>query len=153
METVRAPSWAALVSIPPLVVDGVERRGWARGPVFSADPLTGTLHMRYSARLRHVAWAGDAATQAAAALLLELIQADVGVRRLTLAAGEGVISNNVLHARSAFRDAGRAAGEGRLLLRARYYDRIGLPSDPPLPAARKADANAGRRESKHALAE
>ncbi len=37
-----------------------------------------------------------------------------------LAPGQGLICNNVLHTRSGFEDA----GEGRLLYRARYYDRI-----------------------------
>ena len=115
--------------------------------MFSADPLTGALHMRYSARLRNVHWAEDATTRAAAGLLRELIDNAAGVCRLTLAAGEGVLSNNVLHARSAFSDVDDA-DRGRLLLRARYHDRVVLDSD-------RTPAGGGltEREPKDALAE
>jgi hypothetical protein len=41
--------------------------------------------------------------------------------RLRLESGMGLICNNVLHARSAFRDD---PARPRLLFRARYYDRI-----------------------------
>jgi hypothetical protein len=40
-----------------------------------------------------------------------------------LQAGEGLISNNVLHNRTAFEDG---PGHRRLIYRARFYDRIDL---------------------------
>jgi alpha-ketoglutarate-dependent taurine dioxygenase len=53
---------------------------------------------------------------------LERILADSPyVLRLRLEPGMGIVCNNVLHARSAFRDAPQ---HRRLLYRARYYDRV-----------------------------
>ena len=47
---------------------------------------------------------------------------------MRFAPGQGVICNNVLHARSAFRDHDAAGGQ-RLLWRARYRERVaGVPS-------------------------
>jgi hypothetical protein len=97
------------------------------GPVFSVSPHDGTLHMRYSARPRNVIWAQDDATRSAAAFLLELFRhGDEHGLRYRLSAGEGVISNNVLHRRDGFRDD-PATGHKRLLYRARYYQRLPLP--------------------------
>lgn len=101
--------------------DGIARAE-AVGPVFSVDPATGDLHMRYTARTRSVAWKDDAATRAAAARLLEILDGDSGcVLRARLAPGMGLVCNNVLHERSAFEDA---PGRPRLLYRARYVERI-----------------------------
>lgn len=123
-EFLRALMAGDAFAIPPVVVDGREHRGWSSGPVFCIDESTGLPYMRYSARQRNVRWADDPVTRAAAAHLLELIDTHPDVVRLTLSAGEGLISNNVLHARTAFQDGDRP----RLLLRARYYDRIAVPA-------------------------
>lgn len=91
------------------------------GPVFSFDPEDGALHMRYTARTVSIQWAQDEATAAAAAALGKwLAGGPEQALRLKLSSGMGVICNNVLHARSAFKDA---ATRSRLLYRARYYDR------------------------------
>ncbi len=89
------------------------------GPVLAVDPHSRRLHMRYTARTRNVIWDPDPAVQEAAAALRELLDesADRFVHRL--APGEGLICNNVLHTRERFTDS----GPGRLVLRARYYDR------------------------------
>jgi alpha-ketoglutarate-dependent taurine dioxygenase len=92
------------------------------GPVFSGDPRSGALHMRYSARKKNIRWRDDPLTRAALGFLSELLAAADGpVLRYRLRAGEGLISNNVLHNRTAFEDG---PGQRRLLYRARYYDRI-----------------------------
>jgi hypothetical protein len=79
--------------------------------------------MRYTARRRSIVWPADAATQAAVGRLREILDSDSPyVFRLRLAAGQGLVCNNVLHDRSAFTDA---PGAGRLVYRARYLDRIG----------------------------
>ena len=57
----------------------------------------------------------------AAARITELMQDDALVCRARLQAGEGVISNNVLHNRTGFDDS---AAHKRLMYRARYYDHI-----------------------------
>ena len=109
------------MSIPANIRNGEELRPFQSGPVFSVD-ATGHLHMRYSARSRNIVWKQDCVTQAAAECLLNLFRSDSPyIFCYRLEAGEGLISNNVLHARAAFRDE---AGQQRLLYRARYFDRI-----------------------------
>ena len=118
---VRALMHPAAMIIPPNVENGVEIRGELRGPVFSVD-AGGALHMRYTDRTRSIAWRDDAATRAARERLRALLHGDSPwILRHRLEPGQGVLSNNVLHARTAFEDDD---GPGRLLYRARYYDRI-----------------------------
>jgi hypothetical protein len=99
--------------------DGVARPAQT-GPVFSLG-ADGALHMRYTARMRSIEWKNDAATRAAAAFVERFLADDARVLRLTLAAGMGIVANNVLHERTAFVDDPDAP---RLLYRARYLDRI-----------------------------
>ena len=104
------------------------------GPVFSVAE-NGCLHMRYTARTRSIAWAEDAATQAALACLQGLLDqgCEGAVINLQLDAGSGLVGHNVLHARSAFEDDPAAP---RLLYRARFLDRVGdTPSTPATEAA------------------
>lgn len=91
------------------------------GPVFSVDPGSGRLHMRYTARQRSIRWKPGAAAEAAECLR-ELIEgASPYVVHVRLEPGQGVVCNNVLHARTAFDDG---EGDGRLLWRIRYHQRI-----------------------------
>ena len=114
------------MTIPPNIQNGRMLRPAQSGPVFSVD-AGGHLHMRYSARTRNIEWKDDAITRRAADCLLGLFNGDSPyIFRHRLAAGEGIISNNVLHCRSAFSDD-PAGGRQRLLYRARYFDRV---SDP-----------------------
>jgi alpha-ketoglutarate-dependent taurine dioxygenase len=92
------------------------------GPVFSRDPGSGKLHMRYSARKRNIRWRDDALTRTARDCLTEILTSDPLILRYRLQPGEGLISNNVLHNRTAFEDS---AGHHRLFYRARYYERVG----------------------------
>lgn len=116
------------MTIPANVQNGQLLRPAQSGPVFSVD-AGGHLHMRYSARGRNVEWRDDPLTRAAAARLLDLFEAGSPfIVHHRLAAGEGVISNNALHCRSAFRDD-PAGGQVRLLYRARYYDRISIATE------------------------
>lgn len=101
-----------------------ENRAAVSGPVFSVDTGTGALHMRYTARTRSIVWKDDAPTRAAVQALARLLADDSpDVFRFRLAAGQGLLNNNVLHNRTEFRD-GAGANERRLIYRARYYDRI-----------------------------
>lgn len=93
------------------------------GPVFSID-TTGNLHMRYTARTRSIEWRQDPTTLAAVSWLEVFLSSEqAGLFRHRLGAGQGILSNNTLHNRTAFVD-GPASGDRRLLYRARYYDRI-----------------------------
>lgn len=96
---------------------GVARRAES-GPVFSLDQ-DGHLHMRYTARTRSIAWKQDETTQAAVAALESILASPSPyIFHARLEPGMGLVCNNVLHDRSGF------TGNGRLLYRARYYDRI-----------------------------
>ena len=119
---VRALMQPDALVIPARVDEDGVARPEAAGPVFSVEPGTGDLHMRYTARTRSVAWKDDGATPAAAARLLALLDGDTGcVLRTRLAPGMGLACNNVLHERSAFEDD---PARPRLLYRARYVERI-----------------------------
>jgi alpha-ketoglutarate-dependent taurine dioxygenase len=92
------------------------------GPVFSVDPATGALHMRFSARTRNIHWRDDPATRAAVGFLNELLADPNGPAvRCRLSPGQGIIANNVLHDRAAFRDG---PARRRLVYRMRFLDRI-----------------------------
>ena len=118
---VRALTQPDAMLIPERVDEQDGVRPAQGGPVFSLDP-DGHLHMRYTARTRSIAWKQDAATQAAVAALGRVLAGDAGpVLHAHLAPGMGLLCNNVLHDRAAFRDD---PARPRLLYRARYLDRI-----------------------------
>jgi alpha-ketoglutarate-dependent taurine dioxygenase len=101
--------------------DGVARAAQP-GPVFSVDPGSRRLHMRYTARSRSIEWKSDAATRLARQFLETYLASRPAQQlRLKLEAGMGIVANNVLHDRSAFVDDASAP---RLLLRARWLDRV-----------------------------
>lgn len=123
-EYIRALMAPDVLTIPANTEDGGESRPAQTGPVFSVDPATGSLHMRYTARTRSIEWKPDAATASAVQALERLLADDSPhVFRYGLAAGEGLMCNNVLHNRTEFADD-VDKGINRLLYRARYYDRI-----------------------------
>jgi alpha-ketoglutarate-dependent taurine dioxygenase len=112
------------MTIPANIEAGVEIRAAQTGPVFSVEPRGGSLHMRYTARTRSIAWKDDGTTRKAAGFLAELLAGDSAfLFRHRLRPGEGIICNNILHKREAFADD-PVRGRTRLLYRARYYDRI-----------------------------
>ncbi len=108
------------------IPERIDEQGIARpaqtGPVFSIDPASGDLHMRYTARTRSIVWKKDATTLAAVAMLEKLLASDSPhIHLARLERGMGLLCNNVLHNRAAFADN---ATTPRLLYRARYFDRI-----------------------------
>ncbi|MFC5496115.1 TauD/TfdA family dioxygenase [Caenimonas terrae] len=103
---------------------GVARPAQA-GPVFSLDE-DGCLHLRYTARTRSIEWRDDPQTGAAVQALRRLLERSPWIRRVRLQAGMGMIGHNVLHDRSAFEDD---PARPRLLLRARFRDRVELPAE------------------------
>lgn len=128
-EFIRALMADDAMTIPPNTEEGTETRAAQSGPVFSVDPETGCLHMRYTARTRSIVWKDDAPTRAAVAFLESMSAADDPCMfRHRLEAGQGVIANNVLHNRSEFEDNVDGGGS-RLLYRARYYDRVAGTAD------------------------
>jgi hypothetical protein len=110
------------MTIPANVVDGDEIRPAVSGPVFSYDGPNGEMHMRYSARRKNIEWRDDPLITAAREFLSDFLSDEKSlVLRFNLRPGQGLISNNVLHDRTAFEDT---SAEKRLLYRARYFDRI-----------------------------
>ena len=106
------------LTIPANTEEGAERPA-RTGPVFSHEGEA--LHMRYTARTRSIEWRDDKATRAAVRCLEEILASDSPyVFRVKLAAGQGLVCNNVLHDRSEFTDG----TPGRLVYRARYLDRV-----------------------------
>ena len=122
-EGLRALMQPGAMTIPARAApDGTIERPAQSGPVFSFDATDGALHMRYTARAANITWASDSATTPAVRFLSQRLEGEAAYAlRLRLESGMGVICNNVLHTRSAFRDRPDAP---RLLYRARYYDRI-----------------------------
>jgi Taurine catabolism dioxygenase TauD, TfdA family len=112
------------MTIPPRTDDTGIARAAQTGPVFSVD-AAGALHLRYTARTRSIVWRDDAATRAAVQCLERILADSAQVLRVRLAAGMGLLSNNVLHDREAFVDD---PARPRLLIRARYLDRIEFPA-------------------------
>jgi alpha-ketoglutarate-dependent taurine dioxygenase len=112
------------MTIPANTEAGVEIRPAQSGPVFSVEPHSGSLHMRYTARTRSIVWKDDRTTRMAVGFLTEVLAgASNFLFRHRMRPGEGVICNNILHKREAFADD-PLSGHTRLLYRARYYDRI-----------------------------
>ncbi|MBI5436952.1 MAG: TauD/TfdA family dioxygenase [Nitrosomonadales bacterium] len=121
-DFIRALSAPDTMTIPERTDEQGVARAAQTGPVFSIDPASGNLHMRYTARTRSIVWKQDATTLAAVAMLEELLAADLPhIHCARLEDGMGLLCNNVLHDRAAFTDD---ALHPRLLYRARYYDRI-----------------------------
>lgn len=110
------------MSIPANIGVEGEIRPSVCGPVFSVDRSSGALHMRYSARKKNIRWRDDRMTTAARQFLSEFLADEDGpVLHYNLGPGQGLISNNVLHNRTAFEDT---SDHRRLLYRARFFDRI-----------------------------
>ncbi len=123
-DFIRALMQADAMTIPPGTSSEGGYRGAAVGPVFSVRP-GGHLHMRYTARKRNIEWKDEPAVREAVSRLKAICHSDSPcIFRARLEAGMGLICNNVLHDRSGFDDPPGATG--RLIYRARYYDRISL---------------------------
>jgi hypothetical protein len=113
-----------VMTIPANVEQGTELRMAQTGPVFSIEPLTGALHMRYTARTRSIVWKSSTLVSAALTYLQKLFNEDSPyVFHGRLAPNQGIICNNILHNRSGFTD-GDNPEQKRLLYRMRFYDRI-----------------------------
>jgi hypothetical protein len=109
------------MTIPGNDDEAMQDRPERAGPVFSLNP-DGTLHMRYTARTRSIAWNEAPDVQDAVRALEGLLASNPpGMMRHRLEAGQGLVSNNPLHTRAKFRDD---PAHPRLLWRARFYDRI-----------------------------
>lgn len=123
-DHIRALSAPDAMTIPARTDDDGVARAAQTGPVFSVDPASGTLHMRYTARTRSIEWKQNDATLAAVAMLGRLLASESPhIHQVQLQPGMGLLCNNVLHDRSAFTDN---PDHPRMLYRARYLDRLSI---------------------------
>ena len=123
-EYIEALMHPEALAIPANVQHGEVIRPERVGPVFSVDPGTGALHMRYTARGRNIRWRDDPVTREAVDRIGRLLDAaDAPVFRLRLQPGDGILCNNVLHNRTGFRDYAEPERK-RLVYRVRYLDRV-----------------------------
>jgi len=122
-EHIRALMHPRAMTIPENREADGSLRAVSVGPVFYADPATGRLQMRYTARTRSVAWRDDPATQAAEACLRGILaQDDPLMVQVTLKAGQGILNNNILHDRTDFQNS--PGTKGRLVARVRFHNRV-----------------------------
>ena len=120
-DYIRALMSPDAMTIPARIDGGDVARREEPGPVFSISS-TGDLHMRYTMRTRNVIWKDDPLTREALNYLEGILNSDSPyIYRGRLESGMGLISNNILHDRSAFSDGD---SRKRLLYRARFYDRL-----------------------------
>ena len=122
------PAWISALmhkealTIPANDLEGEGGRDAKTGPVFSI--IDGSLAMRYTHRTRSAIWRNDPVTTEARAFLRDMLEnGDEFMLTHRLSAGEGIISNNVLHRRTGFKDASEPS-QSRLLYRARFHDRV-----------------------------
>ncbi|MCW8930132.1 MAG: TauD/TfdA family dioxygenase [Gammaproteobacteria bacterium] len=122
-DYIRALMADDVMIIPPRIgKDGVIARKEEAGPVFSINPASGDLHMRYTIRTQNVIWKNDPLTLEALKRLEYWLECDSKYSyQGKLESGMGLVSNNVLHDRSAFEDSDT---QKRLIYRARYYARL-----------------------------
>ncbi|MFZ5541338.1 MAG: TauD/TfdA family dioxygenase [Pseudomonadota bacterium] len=123
-DHIRALMRPRAMTIPARSEEGEVERGDQTGPVFSIG-ADGRLHMRYTARTRSIAWEDEPGVHAATQALANVLESDPRVLRVRMEPGMGLVCNNVLHDRSAFTDS---EAHRRLVLRARYYERIAAPA-------------------------
>lgn len=123
-DYIRALMNPEAMTIPANILNGKTIRAAQSGSVFSVNPLSGHLHMRYSARQRNIKWQQDSMTLEAKAFLETLWEhGSPYILQHTLQANQGVICNNVLHCRTEFADHHNPEKK-RLLYRGRYLDRV-----------------------------
>lgn len=108
----------------PANEEGGSFRPASTGPVFLADPDTGAMQMRYTARTRSIAWRDDALTREAVEFLQATLETpDPLTISLRFKAGQGVLCNNVLHDRTGF-DSEAQAHSPRTVYRVRFHNRV-----------------------------
>ncbi len=111
------------MTIPENREDDGSVRPTSTGPVFSVDD-NGQLAMRYTARTRSISWRDDAETAKAVTALTDILNGDDPLM-LTgrLAAGQGILCNNVLHNRTGF-DPNADTKSARVIFRIRFHNRV-----------------------------
>jgi len=120
-EYIQALMESQVMTIPARIEQGKIARAEESGAIFSVNE-NGDLHMRYTIRVNNVIWSNEEITQEALGYLKQILSSDSPyIFRGLLESGMGLISNNVLHDRSAFTDD---KFYKRHYYRARYFNRV-----------------------------
>lgn len=119
-QFIRALMHPEAMRIPANVSEKEVIRKDTVGPVFSLGGR-GHLNMRYTARTRSIQWKNEPVLDLARQRIAALLEKSDFIISHTLQADQGLICNNVLHARTGFTDS---TNQTRLIYRARYNDRV-----------------------------
>jgi alpha-ketoglutarate-dependent taurine dioxygenase len=111
-----------LMCIPANVQGNRVIRAEETGPVFSLQPETCALNMRYTSRPHNIVWKSDRLSAAALNRVREILMDGKTMVEIKLRERQGIVCNNILHGRQAFQNG--ADMPPRLVYRARYYDAI-----------------------------
>ena len=113
-----------MMRIPANVQGNRVIRAEETGPVFSLQPISCALNMRFTSRPHNIVWKSDKRSELALNMIREILMQGGAMTEIRLQSGQGIICNNILHGRQAFHDV--PGQPGRLIYRARYYDAIDL---------------------------
>lgn len=110
------------MTIPAHIENGKVVRAAQTGPVFSLYRNGQKLHMRFSQRKRNIIWRDDKATTEAVEFLNHILSDNKkDMLHVKLKAGQGILSNNILHNRSGFKNC---EDRPRLIYRGRFFEPI-----------------------------
>ncbi|MBL7002435.1 MAG: TauD/TfdA family dioxygenase [Gammaproteobacteria bacterium] len=111
-----------VMTIPENRQQGLLHRPEVTTSIFQILNKNHDVLMRYSQRKKNISFKQDTLTQEAIACLNEFINSEAAPKiTIKLKAGQGILANNVLHKRTAFKDK---EGLERVYYRARYYERL-----------------------------
>ncbi len=111
-----------VMTIPENRKEGVLIRPQTSTAIFDVLNEQHDVLMRYSMRKKNIIFKDDTLTKEALSCMDEFINSNSSPHvSIKLKAGQGVICNNILHKRTAFKDK---IGSERLYYRARFYNRI-----------------------------
>jgi hypothetical protein len=121
-DIVSALSQLTTLTIPTRREDNQIVREASIGPVFFIDKVSQKPKMRFTQRKRNISWLGSIEITDALCALNDFLTSDSEIHhQYKLAAGEGLVCNNVLHNRSSFIDSNQ---QRRKLLRGRYRNSV-----------------------------
>ena len=111
-----------MMCVPANVQGNRVIRAEETGPVFSLQPGTCGLNMRYTSRPHNIVWKPDRQSATALNRVREILMDGKTMIEIKLLERQGIVCNNILHGRQAFQNG--ADMPPRLVYRARYYDAI-----------------------------
>ena len=125
-DLVEALSQPNALTIPEQKEEAVITRPASVGPVFFIDRHSHTPKMRFTQRKKNVVWQNSKDLTDALTVLNNFLATPSEIHHeVRLSSGMGLICNNVVHNRAAFKDGSQ---HKRQLLRGRYKNNVCLPN-------------------------